>query len=106
MPWRIQLVLVAEAHRLQRQNRFAGLIHGLDVVLETPRGGQRAELTVGIDINRHAPCHGGPGDASHEGIGLNSRRADADGVAFASVAWVEDVDIVTARSEVIASAEA
>ena len=41
-------VLVAEGDRLEREDRFARLVHRLDRFLESRRGNDRAEVTVGI----------------------------------------------------------
>ena len=55
---RINLFLVAKTHRLERQNRFAGFAHRLDLVLE-PRGRRRgAELAICIDENSRATAGG------------------------------------------------
>ena len=48
MPW-VKFVLVAEGHRFERKDRFARFVHWLDRFLETRRGNDRAELTVGIN---------------------------------------------------------
>ena len=50
----VKLVLVAEGDRFEREDRFARLVHRLDRVLETRRGDDRAELTVGIDDYAYA----------------------------------------------------
>ena len=42
----VKLLLVAEDDRFERENRFASFVHRLDLVLETRRGNDRAELTV------------------------------------------------------------
>ena len=39
-------VLVVECHGSERQDRFAGIVHRLDVTLESARGRDRPELTV------------------------------------------------------------
>ena len=97
---RVKLVLVAEGHRLKREDRFARLVHRLDLVLETRRGSGRAEVTVGIHDDRYASGNGCPADAGDKGGRLRSLRADADGVGLASNARVADIDIVIARGEI------
>src|SRR5437016_284462 len=59
----IKLVLVAEGHRFQRKDRFARLVHRLDLVLETSGGDGRAELTVGSNDYSYSPRHSYPRDA-------------------------------------------
>jgi hypothetical protein len=48
----IDVLLVAECHRLEREDRFARVLHRLDLFLVPPRGGKRPQLVVSIDINR------------------------------------------------------
>ena len=68
----IQLVLVAEGHRFERQDRFARLVHGLDLVLEPARGDKGADLVIGIDVNRPARRHRGVNISYPSGIALAS----------------------------------
>src|SRR5205807_3609466 len=97
--FRVNLVLVAEADRFERENRFAYLVHGLDLVLETLRGGCHAKLTVGVHLNRCA-CNRGPTNASDKGSCLVSACADADSVGLISNTFVADVDIEVARGKI------
>jgi len=39
----IKLLLVAEGHWLEREDRFTCLVHAVNVLFETGRGGERAE---------------------------------------------------------------
>src|SRR5206468_9593790 len=103
--FRINLVLVAEAHRFERENRFACLIHGLDLDLETLRGGRHAKLTVGIHPNRYA-CNCCSTDASDKGFCLISARANADRVGLASNTFVADVDIEVAGGKIVTGGNA
>jgi len=43
----VDLFLITERDRFQRQNRFAHFVHWLDVVFESLRGNDRAKLAVG-----------------------------------------------------------
>jgi len=95
----IKLVLVAEGDRFERENRFARLVHRLDVVLETLRGKYRAELTVGIYNYPYASCNRCPANAGDKGGRLGSFGADADGAGLASTTNVADINIVIARSK-------
>src|SRR5260370_22429507 len=47
----VKLVLVAEGHRFERENRFARLVHRLDRFLEPGRGWCRAKLAAAIYDN-------------------------------------------------------
>ena len=80
----VKLVLVAEGYRLQREDRFARLVHRLDCILETLRGDDCAEVAVGIDNDPHTSGDGDPTNASEISVGLSSYRADADGVGLGS----------------------
>ena len=73
----------------------------LDLVLETLRGNNRAEVAVAIDNHSYATCHGGPMNAGDKGGRgrLRSYCADANRVGFASNTKVADIDIVTAGGE-------
>ncbi len=98
-------MLVAKRHWLECQNRFAGLVHRLDVVLEARRGSGRAEVTCGIDKYRYASSHSCPINTSDKsgrlpGDAGGTLRADGDGAGFAGNAFVADIDIVNARGEV------
>src|SRR5882724_13098316 len=43
------MVLVAKGHRLKRQDRFASLVHRLNLLFESGRGSSCSQLTIGID---------------------------------------------------------
>src|SRR5947208_1789296 len=47
----VDLFLIMEGDWLQREDGFAGFIHWLDLVLETLRGGYRAEASGAIYNN-------------------------------------------------------
>jgi hypothetical protein len=80
-------------------NRFAQFVHRFDIVLETLRGGYRAEASVGV-YNNACACNWASIDARNKGSCLGSLRADADGVGLGRNTLVTDIDIVTARGEV------
>ena len=48
-------MLVAERDRFERKDRFARFVHRFDRVLETLRGNDCAEVTVGLYDTRHPP---------------------------------------------------
>src|SRR5215831_3229685 len=74
----IQLLLVTEGHRLERKDRFAGLIHRLNSFLESRRGNNRAELVVGPYNYSYSTWDGDTTDADNKGGVLRSSRAHAD----------------------------
>src|SRR4029450_2728420 len=85
---RINRLLGAGAHRFKREKRFAGLIHGFDVVLVASRGGLEAQFAVSAYSNKYA-------------ISLRRRAdvSDAGNVALASKTKdvLADTDITTSR---------
>ena len=97
----VKLVLVAEGHRFERENRFARFVHRFDLVLETRRGSDRAELTVGIDDYSYASGNGGATNAGDKGARreflASPMRIVLDSPASATIA---DIDVVTARGEI------
>ena len=46
MPCGIDLLLVTEGHRLEREDRFTRLVHWLDLFFKSRRGSDRAESAV------------------------------------------------------------
>src|SRR5436190_979625 len=114
---RVKVVFVAEGHRFERENRFARLVHGLDLVLETLRGNYRAEVTAAIYNYPYTSGHSVPANAGDKGVSLPlvTAVADADCVGFAyRGCWHrvsrlflfgygvgDDVNIVTARREIL-----
>src|SRR5205823_1645029 len=95
----IKLVLVAEGHRLQRQDRLARLVHRLDRLLETRRGSSRAQVTGVIDDNPYTSCHSDSVNASDIGVLVSWFRADANLGRLACNTSIADIDIVVARSK-------
>src|SRR5438132_1982531 len=89
-----------EGDRLEPENGFARLVHRLDPVLETRRGGCRAKLTGGVYLNGCARncC---PIDARNKGFRLCSARADANRIGFAGNSSVANIDIVIAGGEIL-----
>ena len=96
----VELFLIVEGDRFERENRFAGFVHRLDRVLETFRGSDRPELAVGVYEDWHAFGTGFARNASEIGGRLGSLRADADGGGLGRNTCIADVDIVIARSKV------
>ena len=95
MPLGINLLLVAEGHRFEREDRFARLVHRLDLFLETLRGGFGAESTVLIHPNLHTSdcCITNTGDKRFR---LRALCADADRVRFIANTLVAYIDVVIA----------
>src|SRR5438552_14272411 len=95
----IKLMLVAEGNRLQRQDRFARLVHRFDFIFESLRGNDRAEMAAGINndpdtsSNRYST---NPGD---KGFRLSSCRANANRIGVTRSTRVADLDIVVAIEE-------
>ena len=84
---------------LQREERFAGLGHGLNFVLEPRRGGARAQLAVSIDKDRSASGSSLSTDAGNVG-GADERFADANCAAVAGNAHVANADIIIAGGKI------
>src|SRR5947209_2197131 len=90
-----------EGHRFKRQDRLARLVHWLNLILESLRGNDGAELTVCPDDHAHATWYSHSTDAGDECSSLSSGRADADLRGFTGAnAGIANVDIVIARSEI------
>src|SRR5437899_7676810 len=98
----VKVVLVTERHRFERENRFARLVHRLDLLLVTIGGKDRAEVTVGIDYHSYAFRDYGPTDAGHVGGALRCRIADPDRarVVIPTVVTNHDVVISTALTSI------
>src|SRR6266700_8317714 len=80
----IKLFLVAEGDRLEREDRFACFVHGLDLILEPRRGWGNAKLAAAGYTNRY-PSHCYPADSGDKCGGLSSLRPDAGGVRLACI---------------------
>src|SRR5207248_10184123 len=93
-----KLVLVTESHLFQREDCLTGLVHRLDVVLESLRGNDRAELAIRIYDHPNPTSHRYSTDARGESCRLRPYRADANCVGLASNTFVADSDIVLAGS--------
>src|SRR5262249_53082388 len=97
---RIKLLVIAEGHRFECENRFAGFIHRFDRFLETRRRSCGPEVPSRIDNDCHAARHRCPTNPSNEGIGLSSYRADPDRIGFCLKTTVANIDIVTSVGEI------
>ena len=62
-------IVLVEGHWLERQERFAGLVHRFNIVLEASRRGSGAQLSRGIDSH------------SKGGGGINRRPVDVVDIA-------------------------
>src|SRR2546426_7547280 len=100
----VNLLLVAETPWFKRKDGFARLVDGLDLIFETLRGGCRAKLTGGVYFNGYA-CNSCSADAGDKRFRLSS-RADTDGVGLGRNTLVTNIDIVTARREIVAGSYA
>ena len=95
-----------EGDGFEREDRFAGIIHWLDVFLE-PRGrGHCAELAVHIDKNSQTVRCDCSLDTGDIGSRLCSLGADADGLHFGRNPLVADIDIVIARGSILTGVSA
>ena len=104
--FRVKLFLVAESDRFQRKDGFARLVHRLDCLFVANRRGLDTKLTTGVYPNRRSSGDRHSTNTGHEGRGLGSDRADADGVGLAANAFIADVDIVIAGAEIDAGVSA
>ena len=99
--FRVKLFLVAESHRFQRKDGFARLVHRLDCLFVANRRGPDTKLTIGVYPNRRPPGDRHPSNTGHEGRGLGSARADADGIRLGTSTLVSNLDIIVACSEIL-----
>src|SRR5215831_16999936 len=72
----IKLLFVAECYWFKCQDRLAGPVHWLDLLLKTSRGGRRAKLTNGVYFNGYT-CNCCPAYAGNKGFRLGSLCANA-----------------------------
>src|SRR5262249_53605034 len=56
-PRGVKVMLITEGHRFECENRFARLVHRFDLILETLRRDDRAQLTVSIEYYPAPPCN-------------------------------------------------
>jgi hypothetical protein len=84
---------------LERENRFTGLVHRLDVVLESLRGNYGTEPPVITNDYSYTSGHSDPRNPRYKGGGLRSDCADANCSIIAGFTVIADVDIVTARDQ-------
>ena len=96
---RINLVFVAECDWLQRVERFAGLAHRPNLILEPRRRGACTQLAVCSDKNRSASGSSLSTDAGNVG-GADERFADANCAAVAGNAHVANADIIIAGGKI------
>ena len=101
----IDLLLITEGHRFERENSFARFVYGFDVVLETRRG---SYLPVAHCVNHYMAsslprC---PTNASDKSAVVRALSADADFVGLARHSRVADIDVVTARGEILTGLKA
>src|SRR6266487_1822308 len=101
----INIAVVAVGDRLERVERFAGLLHGLDLVLVASRGNDVAKFTGGIYLDISAGIVRCRTDASDSGtVGLASKTDDA--VADAHIAAAFDIEAgIKAQGRVVAAGD-
>ena len=95
-------MLVAEGHRLERENRFASLVHRFDLLLEPRRGSSNTELTGGV-YYYGASCYRHAKDAGDKGAVLSSLLTDPNLGRFTRHTYIADINVVAARREIRAS---
>src|SRR5260370_34604944 len=103
---RVKLVLVAEGHRFERENRFARVVDRLDPVLETFARDDRAQATVSVYDYCYASSNRYPTDSGDKCGFVSSFLPDADGIGLTCNTRVADVDIAIAGGEVKTGFEA
>src|SRR6266481_5023287 len=89
----IHFLLVAKSNRLERENRFARLVHWLNVLLEADCRSSYPKLTTGAHRHWLAPGHRHPANPCDKSGSLRSARPDADHVGLRSHSSTADVDI-------------
>ncbi len=89
------LLFIMEGDRFKRQDGFAGLVHGLDLLLEPARGHKGADFVIGVNVNRSARCDRGVNVFDSGGVALARNSQDP----------VADTNIATAGGEKIAGIE-
>src|SRR4029077_7608343 len=83
----------------KREEGFAQLTHGPDIILETLRGRHRSQLTRAINKNRRA-SDWLPKYAGDKSGRVNSGRADADCAGLARDSRVANIDVVISCGEI------
>ena len=94
-------MLVVEGDRFQREDGFARFVHWLDLILETCRGRRHAKLTTAVYVNYRA-CNCSTNNPGDKGSRLGLLIADANCVGLARNTAVADINIVSARGELVA----
>src|SRR6266849_3654499 len=98
----VEFFLVVEGDRFQREDRFAGLVHGLNRFLETLRGNDRAEMTVGVYDYCYTCWNGCPSDSGDKCSRLILYPADTNSARLASQTSIADVDVFVAGGKIAA----
>src|SRR5436190_8057259 len=98
----IDCLFVTECYRLERENRFDCLVHGLDLILETLRRRCNAKLSAAV-YKDSRPGNRCPTDAGDKRSRLDPLSANADSVGLASDTWIGDINIVITYRQVYAS---
>src|SRR5438046_2614154 len=93
-------MFIAESDWFQLENRFAGFLHRLDVLLEPGRGGGRAQLSTAVDPDRNRTANGSAVDTGDIGGRLGSRCANADHARVACYSEVANINVVTLGGEI------
>ena len=101
---RVNLLLVAESDRFQRQNRLTPFIHWFDCVLKACRRACDAELAVRV-YHDLAPDNWDLGYSSDEGRSVRSLCSDADRIGLSRDTPITYIDIVVANHKVAARFE-
>src|SRR5437868_336283 len=89
-----------EDDRFERENRFARFVHWLDSVLETLRGLDCTEMTVGTHYHSHPARYCRPMDARNKGAVLFAYCSNPNLGRLSRHATIADIDIVAAGGEI------
>ena len=100
MPLRSQLLLVTEGHRLEREDRFARLVHRLDLVLVAGRGGEGTQVTVSVDHHAYTARHRFSADPCDIGRLLSAHGADPDRVGLRRHSHIANLDVIAPRRQI------
>src|SRR5262245_757752 len=102
------VVLVVEGHRFKRENRFTGLVHGVNILLEPLRGDASTNTELAGDrVNRYVATERATTEnASDKGLRLGSLEANTDGIVIRATTVGANFDIVTTSHNIDTGAAA
>ena len=97
------VVLIGEGDGFEREQRFAGFVHGFDVLLVSRGRDAWGEPAIRIDVNVRTIVRSGIGDAGDIAGPYKQRIANADRTAFGGVpcsGGCADIDVIVTGSEI------